>query len=56
MKPRWYDINDIPFDEMWPDDSHWMPLFLSGKKFKGRFLFGANDVILEKELNEVEDI
>jgi len=41
MKPQWWHIDEIPFKEMWPDDIHWMPLFLSGKKFKGKF-FLAN--------------
>lgn len=31
-------------------------MFLSGKKWKGRFLFGEKDVILEKELLEVNEI
>jgi len=56
MKPQWWHIDEIPFEEMWPDDVHWMPLFLSGKKFKGRFLFGESDVILEQELTEIKEI
>lgn len=56
MKPQWFSIDEIPFMEMWPDDIHWMPLFFTGKKFKGKFLFGKSDVILNKELTEVEEI
>jgi 8-oxo-dGTP diphosphatase/2-hydroxy-dATP diphosphatase len=56
MKPQWFHIDEIPFGEMWPDDKHWMPLFLKGKKFKGKFLFGESDVILEQELIEVKEI
>lgn len=56
MKPQWFHINEIPFKEMWPDDIYWMPLFLSGKKFKGKFLFGEADIILEQELVEIEKI
>lgn len=29
MKPEWFDINKIPFDKMWPDDSYWLPRLLS---------------------------
>mgnify|MGYP001560708223 FL=1 len=29
---------------------------LSGKKFKGEFLFGESDSILEKDLAEVEEL
>lgn len=56
MKPQWFTIDEIPFSEMWPDDIYWMPLFLRGKKFKGRFLFGESNAILEKDLTEVIEI
>lgn len=56
MKPQWFHVDEIPFKEMWPDDIYWMPLFLTGKKFKGKFLFGESDSILEQELIEVEKI
>ena len=54
MKPQWFHVDEIPFDVMWPDDRHWVPLFLAGKRFKGRFLFGKDDAILAKHLAEVE--
>jgi 8-oxo-dGTP diphosphatase / 2-hydroxy-dATP diphosphatase len=55
MKPQWFDLDKIPFAEMWPDDIHWFPFFLAGKKFKGRFLFGEGEgnTILKQELGEV---
>ncbi len=52
MRPQWFETDKIPFADMWPDDIHWMPLFLEGKKFAGRFLYGPGDAILEKELGE----
>ena len=56
MKPQWFDIKEIPFSQMWPDDTYWMPLFLAGKKFNGKFVFDDDDNILEKELNVVDFI
>ncbi|MEK7665123.1 MAG: 8-oxo-dGTP diphosphatase [Patescibacteria group bacterium] len=56
MRPRWFHIDEIPFKEMWPDDIYWMPLFLSGKKFKGKFLFREQDIILKQELFLVNEI
>ncbi len=53
MKPQWFHIDEIPFGDMWPDDIYWIPLFLSGKKFKGKFLFDESDNILEHELFEL---
>ncbi len=56
MRPEWFHVDDIPFEKMWPDDIHWIPLFLRGRKFKGSFLFGEADSILEQELYEVREL
>ena len=62
MRPQWFNVDEIPFDKMWPDDLYWIPLFLKGKKFKGKFLLDRPSTaeyaakILEKELEIVEEI
>lgn len=56
MRPQWFTFNDIPYDEMWADDRYWLPLFLEGKKFRTKFLFDANDHILEQNIFVVEKI
>lgn len=56
MKPRWFSLADIPFSKMWPDDRYWLPLFISGKHFRGSFLFGKEDSILRKTLTEIRRI
>lgn len=53
MVPKWFHIDEIPFNEMWPDDKHWMPLFLHGKKFNGKFTFDENSNISDFELNTI---
>ncbi|EFX75101.1 hypothetical protein DAPPUDRAFT_306869 [Daphnia pulex] len=53
MLPKWFHVTDIPFDDMWVDDKLWFPLFLSGKKFKGYFLFQGHDVILKHNLENI---
>ena len=55
MRPQWFGTNEIPFSEMWQDDIYWFPLFLQGKKFKGKFLFDESDKILKHELAEVRE-
>lgn len=52
MRPCWFDIKEIPFSKMWPDDKHWFPLFLEDKKFRGKFLFDGADNIIEMNLGE----
>lgn len=55
MKPQWFNVNEIPYETMWAADRHWFPLFLAGKRFRGRFFYNnpASDVILEKTLEEI---
>lgn len=60
MRPKWFDVSEIPFALMWSDDIYWLPLFLAGKRFRGRFLFDKpstaeyQSAIIEQEIGEVE--
>ena len=36
---KWFDIWDIPLDDMWDDDHYWLELMLDGKKFNADFYF-----------------
>jgi len=54
MKPQWFDVDKIPFEKMWADDIFWIPLFLAGKKFKGKFVFDEKNNVAEHELIEVK--
>jgi len=62
MKPQWFYMDEIPFHQMWSSDLHWFPLFLKGKKFKGKFVFDRpsdaeySAKILDSNLFEVEEI
>jgi len=56
MRPQWFDIENMPFDQMWPDDIYWMPLFLQDKKFKGKFLFDENNAVVDSKLQEVSTL
>jgi 8-oxo-dGTP diphosphatase len=39
MEPIWFDVDDIPYHQMWADDSHWLPRVLTGETIKGWFRF-----------------
>lgn len=54
MRPRWFHLDQIPFGDMWPDDSYWFPLLLQRKKFQGHFKFQGHDTILDYRLQEVD--
>lgn len=42
MKPCWFHFKDIPYEEMWVGDKHWMPVVLEGKTIRGKFFFNAD--------------
>ncbi|MFP4230016.1 MAG: 8-oxo-dGTP diphosphatase, partial [Candidatus Nanohaloarchaea archaeon] len=47
-RPEWFDTENLPFEEMWPDDRYWMPKMLEEEKFTARFYF-------DEEGDEIQD-
>lgn len=43
--PQWTPVDQIPYQEMWQDDPHWLPLLLKRKKFRGYFLFDGDRLL-----------
>lgn len=43
--PLWAEVDAMPYDEMWADDRHWLPLLLEGRTFSGRFLFDGDAML-----------
>lgn len=37
--PIWFDIEEIPFNEMWQDDQYWLGAALGGSNVRGWFSF-----------------
>lgn len=60
MLPKWFDINKIPFAEMWPDDIYWFSMMFAGEKFKGEFILDRPSTaayssrVIKKKLEKVE--
>ena len=50
MKPYWYKVEDIPYNDMWEDDKYWLPKVLNGEYVKGYCLFDVNQKIIEHNL------
>ncbi|MFH1178365.1 MAG: NUDIX domain-containing protein [bacterium] len=36
MIPKWYPLDDLPFNEMYDADRHWLPPLLRGEKFNAK--------------------
>lgn len=41
MKPQWFNKDQLPFENMWPADKEWLPIFLQGKYFRGEVIFDS---------------
>lgn len=54
MNPKWFGINDIPYDKMFPADKYWLPLVLDGKKVRAYFNFDEDWNLLSKEIADLE--
>lgn len=54
MSPKWHHVDSLPFENMWVDDPHWLPLVLQGHKLNASFIFNeTGDKILEMKINKV---
>ncbi|MFD0894666.1 8-oxo-dGTP diphosphatase [Luteolibacter ambystomatis] len=42
--PLWYSLQSIPYQRMWEDDIHWLPLLLEDKTFLGKFVFEGDSM------------
>jgi 8-oxo-dGTP pyrophosphatase MutT (NUDIX family) len=54
MAPQWFDRNNIPYDQMWQDDAHWLPQVLEGQKLFGYFTFDNQDRMLTSNVTAMD--
>jgi 8-oxo-dGTP diphosphatase len=53
---HWTQLDQIPYNEMWEDDQHWLPLLLNEKTFSGEFYFNKEGTkLLEYNIIEVKE-
>ena len=43
--PMWFELDRLPYDEMWEDDSLWVPHVIAGRRFQGRFVFDGDRML-----------
>lgn len=39
MLPKWFNIDEIPYDKMWEDDKIWLPKAIAWEKLEFKFEF-----------------
>lgn len=52
MSPKWFNFNEIPYDDMWPDDRYWLKYVLQSKSFSAEFSLNENDEIISHIISE----
>ena len=58
MKPMWFNIEDIPYDKMWKDDTYWMPYLFHSEGpqyFIGAAYFDKENVMLNHQFKSIQD-
>jgi 8-oxo-dGTP diphosphatase len=44
-RPEWFNIDEIPWDRMWEDNIHWLPLVLADRQVNALFLYSDDNRI-----------
>jgi len=53
MAPRWFNLDDIPYDQMWDDDKYWLPQVLDGKNVECDFTFDGADRVIQHSVRVI---
>ena len=46
--PYWFDLDELPYDEMWEDDRLWVPYIFEGTRFTARYIFDGDRMLDHK--------
>lgn len=47
IQGRWFNWDDIPYDEAWPDLKYWLPQALAGEFLTGAILYDEHNEIIK---------
>jgi len=48
IEPKWFPINSIPYEQMWEDNSYWLPKILNGLEVDTIYLYDENGKVQEE--------
>ncbi len=46
--PLWFNVHEIPYEEMWQDDAYWLPYVIKGHIVDAWFTFQAESMLDQK--------
>lgn len=53
---RWFPVDKLPYEQMWPADERWLSHVLAGKKVVASFTFDVNDRIVKTQIEVVKQL
>jgi 8-oxo-dGTP diphosphatase/8-oxo-dGTP diphosphatase/2-hydroxy-dATP diphosphatase len=54
MAPKWFNKNELPFNQMWPDEEQWLPLILDHNHIEADYIFDKDGKIINHSLRRIE--
>lgn len=55
MRPQWFGYDEVPYEDMWPSDPHWVPRVLKGERVKCTVWFdGKGESVERYEVDELK--
>ncbi len=52
INPKWFTIDELPFDKMWNDAQYWIPQVLKGEQVTKDFLFNDELLVVDSSINK----
>ncbi len=53
MKPAWFKVEEVPYDDMWSSDRLWLPEVLKSKLVRASISFSEGDIVASQEVTIV---
>lgn len=55
MDPAWFDVNNVPYFDMFQDDKLWIPNIINGEKIYGVFNFDKDFKLISHNITNISD-
>ena len=56
MSPKWFEVKELSYDQMWLDQEFWHHLMFKNYKFKSSFLLDGFEKVLRYEITLVDEL
>ncbi len=53
MQPQWFNIDNVPYNQMWDDDKLWYPHLFKRQPFRAEFWFGPEEKVIRHEITSL---